>query len=70
MDESAGGRRAVEGRTGRGLGVRVSLGTYRIFYESGKEDFFLRVRGEGSERELRRRAVAREEERRRCRLLR
>ena len=51
------------------LGVRVSLGTYRIFYEGGKEDYMVRRRGEGEERELRRRAAAREEERRRCRLL-
>ena len=69
MDESAGGRRAVEGRTGRGLGVRVSLGTYRLFFEAGKEDFVVRVRGEDEERVLRRRAAAREEERARCALL-
>ena len=45
------------------LSVRVSLGTYRIFYESGKEDFLMRVRGEEDEREMRRRATVREERR-------
>lgn len=51
------------------LNVRVSLGTYKIFYEAGKEDFMYRRRPEGERKELKRRAVAREEERRQCRWL-
>ena len=69
MDESAGGRRAVEGRTGRGLGVRVSLGTYRLFFEAGAEEAFECSWGEDEERALRRRAAGRAEERARCVLL-
>ena len=67
MEDETSGRRAARET---GLGVRVSLGTYRLFFEAGQEDWLVRVREEEEERVLRRRAGAREEERARCVLLR
>ena len=66
--EEEGDRRGVV--TDSRLSVRVSLGTYRLFYESGAEDVLVRVRGETVGEELARRASAREEVRRRCRWVR
>ena len=62
--EEGGGASSLE------LGVRVSLGTYRMFYEGGKEDVFVRRRVASELEELERRAVLRAEERLRCRLIR
>lgn len=47
------------------LGIRISLGTYKLFYESGREWSIRRRRGEEEERILGDRARQREEERRR-----
>ena len=66
--EEEGDRRGVV--TDSRLSVRVSLGTYRLFYESGSEDVLVRARGEAEVQELSRRASAREEMRRRCRWMR
>lgn len=46
-------------------GIRISLGTYRLFHESGTEWTMTRSRGREEERLLRDRARQREEERRR-----
>lgn len=43
--------------------IRVSLGTYKMFYETGAEDSYVRPRSREEERELRERAKLREEER-------
>lgn len=51
------------------LCIRVSLGTYRLFYEAGKEDVVLPKRRPGEEATLAARARARSEERRRSRWL-
>lgn len=45
--------------------IRVSLGTYKMFYETGAEDWCVRPRSKEEERELRERAKLREEERKR-----
>ncbi|OJA12336.1 hypothetical protein AZE42_02775 [Rhizopogon vesiculosus] len=52
--------------------IRVSLGTYKMFYETGAEDSYVRPRSGEDERELRERAKLREEERKRswCDLIR
>ncbi|KAH9964149.1 hypothetical protein BC827DRAFT_1356668 [Russula dissimulans] len=47
------------------LGIRISLGTYKLFHESGTEWSMMRSRGQEEERMLRERARQREEERRR-----
>lgn len=52
-----------------GMQIRISLGTYKLFYEAGAEDALVCVRGEEEERELRERARVRNEERRRNRWL-
>ncbi|KAI0688140.1 hypothetical protein BC835DRAFT_1285352 [Cytidiella melzeri] len=51
------------------LAVRVSLGTYRLFYAANREDVFIRRTSSEREAVLRARAFAREEERRRTRWL-
>ncbi|KAI9508370.1 hypothetical protein F5148DRAFT_1013734 [Russula earlei] len=52
------------------VGIRISLGTYKLFHESGTEWSMIRRRGEEEERMLRDRARQREEERRRrCNLI-
>ena len=51
------------------LCVRVSLGTYKLFYSAGDEDVFIRGRTREREETLKLRALAREEERRRSRWL-
>ena len=61
-----------EGRQGVNesrLCIRVSLGTYRLFYEAGKEDVLLHKRRPGEEATLAARARVRCEERRRRRWL-
>lgn len=47
------------------LGIRVSLGTYKLFHESGTEWSVVRLRGQEEERMLKDRAREREEDRRR-----
>lgn len=47
------------------LGIRISLGTYKLFHESGTEWSLVRRRGEEEEKMLKERAGEREEERRR-----
>ncbi|KAH8992416.1 hypothetical protein EDB92DRAFT_1857823 [Lactarius akahatsu] len=47
------------------LGIRISLGTYRLFHESGTEWTLTRSRGREEERMLKERARQREEDRRR-----
>ncbi|KAF8506517.1 hypothetical protein F5888DRAFT_1642843 [Russula emetica] len=47
------------------LGIRISLGTYKLFHESGTEWSVVRRRGEEEERMLKDRAREREEDRRR-----
>jgi len=47
------------------LGIRISLGTYKLFHESGTEWSMIRRRREEEERMLKDRARQREEERRR-----
>ena len=47
------------------LGIRISLGTYKMFHESGTEWGMVRRRGEEEERMLKDRARQREEDRRR-----
>lgn len=49
--------------------IRISLGTYKLFYEADGEDVLVRERGEEEERELMNRARLRHEERRRSRWL-
>ena len=46
------------------IGVQVSLGTFKLFYEAGSEDVLWRGRGE-----LDQRALARHEERKKSRWL-
>jgi len=50
--------------------IRISLCTYKLFYEADAEDALVRERGEEEERELTERARLRNEERRRSRWLR
>ncbi|KAI0053407.1 hypothetical protein FA95DRAFT_1592176 [Auriscalpium vulgare] len=50
-------------RTEGSLGVRVSLGTYKLFYEGGSGECLWRERGSAEEEMLRGRAAVREEER-------
>ncbi|KDQ63138.1 hypothetical protein JAAARDRAFT_119201 [Jaapia argillacea MUCL 33604] len=52
-----------------GVAMRISLGTYKVFYESGTEDFMRREGGAEEVRMLRERAAARHEERKRSRWL-
>ncbi|GJE87693.1 hypothetical protein PsYK624_037760 [Phanerochaete sordida] len=52
-----------------GLCVRVSLGTYKLFYAAGQEDFLFQRRGASEQATLTARALARGEERRRSRWL-
>jgi paired amphipathic helix protein Sin3a len=47
------------------LGIRISLGTYKLFHESGTEWSMVRHRGREEEVMLRDRARQREEDRRR-----
>ncbi|KAL4069818.1 hypothetical protein V8B97DRAFT_2104708 [Scleroderma yunnanense] len=49
--------------------IRISLGTYKLFYEADAEDELVRERGEEEERELKERAKLRNEERRGSRWL-
>ncbi|KAF7793452.1 hypothetical protein EIP86_004564 [Pleurotus ostreatoroseus] len=65
-------RNLMDGESGKedvesslALNIRVSLGTYKIFYEAGREDFVFRRRTDEDERMLLGRAAAREDERRR-----
>lgn len=51
------------------LGVRVSLGSYKLFYEAGQEDFVFHARSASEQATLTARALARSEERRRSRWL-
>jgi len=52
-------------RTEGELGLRISLGTYKLFYEGGTEWSVVRRRGPEEERMLKDRARQREEDRRR-----
>ena len=52
-----------------GLCIRVSLGTYKLFYEAGKEDFVFQRRSPSEQATLTARALARSDERRRSRWL-
>jgi hypothetical protein len=47
------------------LGIRISLGTYKLFYEGGTEWSVVQRRGQEEDRMLRDRARQREEDRRR-----
>jgi hypothetical protein len=47
------------------MGIRISLGTYRLFHESGTEWTMTRSRGREEDKLLEERARQREEERRR-----
>jgi paired amphipathic helix protein Sin3a len=47
------------------LGIRISLGTYKLFHERGTEWSVARSRGQEEERMLKDRARQREEDRRR-----
>ncbi|KAG2154574.1 hypothetical protein DEU56DRAFT_769236 [Suillus clintonianus] len=60
IDESARGTSSWDS-----MGIRVSLGTYKMFYESSAEDVYVRPRSREEEKELRERAKVREEERKR-----
>ncbi|KAI0066497.1 hypothetical protein BV25DRAFT_1868189 [Artomyces pyxidatus] len=60
-DSSGGSEVRTEGE----VAIRISLGTYKLFYEAGTEECVWRRRSEEEERTLRERAAAREEERRR-----
>lgn len=51
------------------MSIRVSLGTYKMFYESSAEDVYVRPRSKEEEKELWERAKVREEERKRSRWL-
>jgi hypothetical protein len=51
------------GAVSGGLKVRVSLGTYRLFFESGTEDTLVRIRSTDEQTVLEAKAVARAEER-------
>ncbi|THH20510.1 hypothetical protein EW146_g864 [Bondarzewia mesenterica] len=63
-DDLPSGAGVVEGD----LRIRISMGTYKLFYEAGTEDVVWRRRGREEEETLRVRATARDEERRRSRL--
>lgn len=45
------------------IGVQVSLGTFKLFFEAGSEDVLLRERSEDVQNMLNERALARHEER-------
>ena len=47
------------------LGIRISLGTYKLFHEGGTEWGMVRRRGQEEERVLKERGRQREEDRRR-----
>lgn len=51
------------------LCIRVSLGTYRLFYEAGQEDVVFHKRTQSEQTTLTVRALARSEERRRSKWL-
>ncbi|KAG1839224.1 hypothetical protein DFJ58DRAFT_812844 [Suillus subalutaceus] len=51
------------------MSIRVSLGTYKMFYESSAEDVYVRPRSQDEEKVLRERGKVREEERKRSRWL-
>jgi len=51
------------------IGIQISLGTYKLFYEAGTEDVLWRPRSEGEQTRLDERARARHEERKNCVLL-
>ncbi|TFK56787.1 hypothetical protein OE88DRAFT_1620339 [Heliocybe sulcata] len=59
------GQSVVENR----LAIRISLGTYKIFYEAGTEDFVWQRRTAADDKWLRDRVSAKHEERKQCRLL-
>lgn len=47
------------------IAIQISLGTYKLFYEAGTEDVFLKGRTEEEEKVVRERALVRHEERKR-----
>jgi paired amphipathic helix protein Sin3a len=49
--------------------IRISLGTYKLFYEAGCEDFIWRTRSAADLEVLGEQAKARDGERQRCQLL-
>ncbi|KAF8846145.1 hypothetical protein BDN67DRAFT_986507 [Paxillus ammoniavirescens] len=51
------------------MSIRISLGTYKLFYEAGTEDVLVQTRGAEEEKELQERVRRRNEERKRCRWL-
>ncbi|KZT30943.1 hypothetical protein NEOLEDRAFT_49300 [Neolentinus lepideus HHB14362 ss-1] len=51
------------------LAIRISLGTYKMFYEAGTEEFIWQRRSAADDKLLRERAAAKHEERKQCRLL-
>lgn len=51
------------------IGIQISLGTYKLFYEAGTEDFLWRQRPEVEQGIMDDRAKARHEERKNCVLL-
>lgn len=48
------------------MSIRISFGTYKIFYGAESEDYMVRIRGKDEEEMLIERARARHEERKRC----
>lgn len=64
-DLGGGAGAGADARREETLAVRVSLGTYKLFYESGTEDTFWRVHSRSTLEVLRERAQARDEDRRR-----
>jgi paired amphipathic helix protein Sin3a len=55
--------------TQNNIGIQISLGTYKLFYEAGTEDILWRQRSEVEQSSLDDRANARHEERKNCALL-
>jgi paired amphipathic helix protein Sin3a len=55
--------------TQNNIGIQISLGTYKLFYEAGTEDVLWRPRSDGEQSSLDERAKTRHEERRSCALL-
>jgi len=55
--------------TENNIGIQISLGTYKMFYEAGTEDALWRPKSDAEQSSLNERAKARDEERKSCALL-
>lgn len=51
------------------IGIQISLGTYKLFYEAGTEDMLWRPRSEEEQASVEERGKVKHEERKKCVLL-